>query len=100
MSHYFDLLSFTKRRSSDLMELTIGLPCVVLRPASMTSHFDESIIRGTREMSGSAAMSLVKRSIASTPSIIPCVPLMIDRSEEHTSELQSHVNLVCRLLLE
>src|SRR5690242_21069383 len=23
-----------------------------------------------------------------------------DRSEEHTSELQSHVNLVCRLLLE
>src|SRR5438477_6013101 len=24
----------------------------------------------------------------------------ISRSEEHTSELQSHVNLVCRLLLE
>src|SRR6266571_6730468 len=24
----------------------------------------------------------------------------MDRSEEHTSELQSHVNLVCRLLLE
>src|SRR5690242_21419209 len=27
-------------------------------------------------------------------------PLHVDRSEEHTSELQSHVNLVCRLLLE
>src|SRR4051812_49817126 len=25
---------------------------------------------------------------------------LIERSEEHTSELQSHVNLVCRLLLE
>src|SRR5260370_8695144 len=25
---------------------------------------------------------------------------MISRSEEHTSELQSHLNLVCRLLLE
>src|SRR5690242_21332520 len=25
---------------------------------------------------------------------------LIGRSEEHTSELQSHVNLVCRLLLE
>src|SRR5260370_22195764 len=25
---------------------------------------------------------------------------MPDRSEEHTSELQSHLNLVCRLLLE
>ena len=25
---------------------------------------------------------------------------LINRSEEHTSELQSHLNLVCRLLLE
>src|SRR5260370_6052165 len=33
----------------------------------------------------------------------PCVLLtltQIGRSEEHTSELQSHLNLVCRLLLE
>src|SRR5260370_3261121 len=28
------------------------------------------------------------------------VALDRDRSEEHTSELQSHLNLVCRLLLE
>src|SRR5260370_1675692 len=34
------------------------------------------------------------------------LPLLVDtlacgiRSEEHTSELQSHLNLVCRLLLE
>src|SRR5690242_21084837 len=28
------------------------------------------------------------------------MPVTITRSEEHTSELQSHVNLVCRLLLE
>src|SRR5260370_6059776 len=27
-------------------------------------------------------------------------PDSCDRSEEHTSELQSHLNLVCRLLLE
>src|SRR5260370_27091623 len=27
-------------------------------------------------------------------------PTLIGRSEEHTSELQSHLNLVCRLLLE
>src|SRR5260370_29491926 len=26
--------------------------------------------------------------------------VLLDRSEEHTSELQSHLNLVCRLLLE
>src|SRR6266480_6248875 len=29
-----------------------------------------------------------------------CAGAHCDRSEEHTSELQSHVNLVCRLLLE
>src|SRR5207237_8502860 len=30
-----------------------------------------------------------------------CVPGLVSRrSEEHTSELQSHLNLVCRLLLE
>src|SRR5260370_21847259 len=27
-------------------------------------------------------------------------PAAVHRSEEHTSELQSHLNLVCRLLLE
>src|SRR5882762_7204745 len=30
----------------------------------------------------------------------PPVSLWTPRSEEHTSELQSHLNLVCRLLLE
>src|SRR5260370_28942623 len=35
------------------------------------------------------------RAIASHPP-----SLIIERSEEHTSELQSHLNLVCRLLLE
>src|SRR5260370_2000754 len=29
-----------------------------------------------------------------------CNDIYILRSEEHTSELQSHLNLVCRLLLE
>src|SRR5690242_21799717 len=36
------------------------------------------------------------------PAAVYFAPLALDlfRSEEHTSELQSHVNLVCRLLLE
>ncbi|OPZ48801.1 MAG: hypothetical protein BWY91_03152 [bacterium ADurb.BinA028] len=53
------------------MELTIGLPWMVLRPASMTSHLDESTMTGTRQMSGSLATNLRKRSMAATPSIIP-----------------------------
>src|SRR5260370_12344986 len=32
--------------------------------------------------------------------VSPNTLLMTLRSEEHTSELQSHLNLVCRLLLE
>src|SRR5260370_9673804 len=34
------------------------------------------------------------------PVIVTQVEEMLVRSEEHTSELQSHLNLVCRLLLE
>src|SRR5690242_21849107 len=37
--------------------------------------------------------------IATLPASDP-TPAALRRSEEHTSELQSHVNLVCRLLLE
>src|SRR6266480_6368546 len=39
-------------------------------------------------------------SAAGTPAGAPLRPFPAPRSEEHTSELQSHVNLVCRLLLE
>src|SRR5260370_38147736 len=47
------------------------------------------------------------RRDATTPSALPtlhpsgpCPAARVERSEEHTSELQSHLNLVCRLLLE
>src|SRR5260370_5857470 len=44
--------------------------------------------------------------VSTRPEVIPadassaCVWARVRRSEEHTSELQSHLNLVCRLLLE
>src|SRR5256886_10097549 len=34
------------------------------------------------------------------PEVTPHVLALLERSEEHTSELQSQSNLVCRLLLE
>src|SRR5256885_10069341 len=34
------------------------------------------------------------------PDMVPRLPISESRSEEHTSELQSPCNLVCRLLLE
>src|SRR4051812_49467268 len=38
--------------------------------------------------------------LAETPTDVDTTHRFFARSEEHTSELQSHVNLVCRLLLE
>src|SRR3970282_2512042 len=38
--------------------------------------------------------------VSSCSRIAPAVPPGTSRSEEHTSELQSHHDLVCRLLLE
>ena len=40
------------------IELTTGLPCTHFRPASMIANLEESIITGTRAMSGSAAIRL------------------------------------------
>src|SRR5260370_27936631 len=38
--------------------------------------------------------------LPSMPASAQAVDVLAQRSEEHTSELQSHLNLVCRLLLE
>ena len=54
-----------------LIELTIGLPETHFRPASITLHFELSIMTGTRAMSGSAAISFRKVSIASSASSRP-----------------------------
>src|SRR5256885_10042761 len=43
---------------------------------------------------------LAPQRASSTGGGLPMAPLLRDRSEEHTSELQSPCNLVCRLLLE
>src|SRR5690242_21053941 len=39
-------------------------------------------------------------SLGKLSQILARADVVLLRSEEHTSELQSHVNLVCRLLLE
>ncbi len=52
------------------IELTTALPWTQRRPASMTDHFDESIITGTALMSGSVASRSRNRDIASAESSI------------------------------
>src|SRR3989475_7849346 len=48
-----------------------------------------------------ALMAFIIVSLISPQTIVPALePFRLARSEEHTSELQSQSNLVCRLLLE
>src|SRR4051812_49767395 len=56
-----------------------------------TTLFRSSFARIVTECEACATTTSSIRGTASPPT---------PRSEEHTSELQSHVNLVCRLLLE
>src|SRR5438067_13896126 len=55
-------------------------------------------IRASDARSGWGIMPITLRSRLSTPAMSLTEPL--GRSEEHTSELQSRFDLVCRLLLE
>src|SRR2546430_10354710 len=57
-----------------------------------TTLFRSSIARGVVTSGGSAGRPGEKR--------FPGIRWRFSRSEEHTSELQSQSNLVCRLLLE
>src|SRR5690242_21191501 len=52
--------------------------------------------RATSPCSAEHQCAIAPRKVSVTKSACSCRI----RSEEHTSELQSHVNLVCRLLLE
>ena len=47
------------------------LPWLHLRPASTTWNFDESIMKGTLDTSGSETMRFTKRVIADSPSMRP-----------------------------
>src|SRR5688572_31466361 len=77
-----DLHSFPTRRSSDLSSEMprISTPRLVAQPRMASTAAAESRCGcSTRQRDSAAA---------------------VERSEEHTSELQSQSNLVCRLLLE
>src|SRR5438034_7682907 len=74
------LHSFPTRRSSDL--------------AGSSSNRSS---RSRRSASPSGRVSRIARTLSSTVSLRNTDG---SRSEEHTSELQSHSDLVCRLLLE
>src|SRR5438477_358880 len=69
-------MSRASRRNSSspffkLIEFTTAFPCTHLSPASITLHFELSIMIGIRAISGSLAIKFKKRVIAASESIIP-----------------------------
>src|SRR5438093_3477116 len=80
------LHSFPTRRSSDLSGNVTVIRSVSSRPAALRRSLSARIRSSTRPDSGTQRPAQGGRPGA--------------RSEEHTSELQSLTNLVCRLLLE
>src|SRR5260370_29329590 len=67
------------------------------------SHFGEAVevVRcETVKLEVPATAEIVVEGYLSRDQEAPEGPMGEYRSEEHTSELQSHLNLVCRLLLE
>src|SRR5690348_18431070 len=77
-----DLHSFPTRRSSDLrrdLEEPLGVPGQAI---------EEGLVEGRVREPGARPLDLMRHAAGA------------ERSEEHTSELQSPVHLVCRLLLE
>src|SRR5438477_12610992 len=88
---------------------------MIRRPPRSTLFPYTTLFRSWRRRSTAASVSSVgtspaqaittsgslSRSVLAQDQIpSPVVQCATARSEEHTSELQSHVNLVCRLLLE
>src|SRR5687768_18034660 len=61
-----------------------------------------AILRATVAPTFPAPPTTVTLRFIATPRLVagPLAPLLAARSEEHTSELQSRLHLVCRLLLE
>src|SRR5690606_40946010 len=94
------LHSFPTRRSSDLLRRTNGRLRARMRHHNGLTHFSPIGKRINKERA---------ISFHEEPQIARLCPNELDpaftgipqgRSEEHTSELQSRENLVCRLLLE
>src|SRR5690606_41684446 len=89
------LLSFPTRRSSDLTPLNWHIP----QPVKVTG-VDDVVVDGHKAVSVTISVNTAQ-SASEYAGVAPqTVVVTNQRSEEHTSELQSRENIVCRLLLE
>src|SRR5688500_15242657 len=71
------------------------VPCPLCGRSSWDTRTERNLSSRVRERSVARKLSAVRFPVTSSSNYPER-----GRSEEHTSELQSHCNLVCRLLLE
>src|SRR5690625_6474612 len=90
-AHHQALHSFPTRRSSDLIER------ITLRYRIKGNHLNLTKLN--------KSLRIARKNCAMVRSVEESIQIeeeihIVERSEEHTSELQSRGHLVCRLLLE
>src|SRR5699024_11432749 len=96
---FFVLHSSPTRRSSDLRTGTFSVNSYSADFNSPFGGFKESGIGREHGVAGLEGY-LIPKTISVDPSMSIPESVVEQRSEEHTSELQSRFDLVCRLLLE
>src|SRR5690625_6637972 len=83
-----------------------AVPSPSLLPKHSWPHVIDAMVELARRQTGSEfipaehAHHIKALYYGSSPTELPRLPYIDQRSEEHTSELQSRGHLVCRLLLE
>src|SRR5690606_42036440 len=89
------------RRSSDLRLVVCCTSAKLGTPEMWEQRAHTAVTRGMTEIAdGSIERWFTPAWRAANPELTREYHRMTARSEEHTSELQSRENLVCRLLLE
>src|SRR5207249_9558421 len=99
--HHPYIPSFPTRRSSDLARIALmpGDPSQIIDSEGNPSPLDAQLV-AIMKSGLIRRMSVAQTHQACLEESIKDFGLLPTRSEEHTSELQSRFDLVCRILLE
>src|SRR5699024_12557907 len=99
-SYHQHLHSFPTRRSSDLKTASFGIEPIKAIETNKAVSIILLIIVLPYALIIKVLSELNTFFMSENNNTSKCCPIIYARSEEHTSELQSRFDLVCRLLLE